>query len=210
MPNNEKHLKTPLERIQSISKELKLAGVNQKKEKRKSSVIWDSDDEESDADSLGANKNYAIKEEGDDKYIHLDDDVNEVENDDENSEEINDISENIKDEKEGDSNESEESNDSDNNNENAEKSDVDESNNNEIDNTNNNDNDTLNNKDRSNKDFSSYSNSKVKDDKEQNNEEGEGHVDDPDAAGGKKARERVRGRIRPRRGLCRHPLRAGT
>ena len=167
-----KHLKTPLERIQSISKELKLAGVNQKKEKRKSSVIWDSDDEESDADSLGANKNYAIKEEGDDKYIHLDDDVNEVENDDENSDEINDISENIKDEKEGDSNESEESNDSDNNNENAEKSDVDESNNNEIDNTNNNDNDTLNNKDRSNKDFSSYSNSKVKDDKERSNEDG--------------------------------------
>ena len=170
-----KHLKTPLERIQSISKELKLAGVNQKKEKRKSSVIWDSDDEESDADSLGANKNYAIKEEGDGKYINLDDDANELENNSEIDDEIDDISENIEDEKESDSNESEESND--NEKENVEKNDVDESNTNEIDNTNNNDNnDTLNNKDRAIKDFSSYSNSKVKDDKEQSNEE-EGEYD---------------------------------
>ena len=81
--NLKKHLKTPLERIQSISKELKLAqnynqNYNQKKTQntRKKSVIWDSDEEESDADSLGANKNYAIKEEGEDKYINLEDNEN--------------------------------------------------------------------------------------------------------------------------------------
>ena len=85
-----KHLKTPLERIQSISKELKLAEKQnnaQKNKKRKKSIIWDSDDEESDADSLGANKNYAIKEEGEDNYINLDDDENEsdIDNINENS-----------------------------------------------------------------------------------------------------------------------------
>ena len=81
----DKHLKTPLERIQSISKELKLAEKQnnvQKNKKRKKSIIWDSDDEESDADSLGANKNYAIKEEGEDNYINLDDDENENDIDD--------------------------------------------------------------------------------------------------------------------------------
>ena len=76
-----KHLKTPLERIQSISKELKLAEKQKeipKHKPRKQSIIWD-DDEESDMDSLGANKNYVIKEEGEDKYICLDDkDNNEI------------------------------------------------------------------------------------------------------------------------------------
>ena len=74
-----KHLKTPLERIQSISKELKLAEKQKDThivKARKQSIIWDSDDEESDMDSLGANKNYAIKEEGEDKYICLDDKEN--------------------------------------------------------------------------------------------------------------------------------------
>ena len=78
-----KHLKTPLERIQSISKELKLAETQnkvQKTKKRKTSIIWDSDEEDSDADSLGANKNYAIKEEGEDKYINLEDNENDIDN----------------------------------------------------------------------------------------------------------------------------------
>ena len=103
-----KHLKTPLERIQSISKELKLA-VNQnqnnaqKKKDRKMSLIWDSDDEESDVDSLGANKNFEIKEEGEDNYINLED--NEKENNNDNNNENNnkksdDISEDIDDENE--------------------------------------------------------------------------------------------------------------
>ena len=92
-----KHLKTPLERIQSISKELKLA-ENAEKQKnttknrpRKSSIIWDSREEESNSDSLGANKNYAIKEEGEDKYICLDDNENnEIDDDNENMNNEND------------------------------------------------------------------------------------------------------------------------
>ena len=61
--------------------------------KRKSSIIWD-DDEESDSDSLGANKNYAIKEEGEDTYINLDD----------NESSIEEVSENMNDENEDNSN----------------------------------------------------------------------------------------------------------
>ena len=86
-----KHLKTPLERIQSISKELKLAEKAEKQKNtpktkaRKGSIIWDSEEEDSDVDSLGANKNYAIKEEGEDKYINLDDnEENEIDDDTEN------------------------------------------------------------------------------------------------------------------------------
>ena len=85
-----KNLQTSLERIQSISKEIKLAEKQnnaQKNKKRKMSIIWDSDEEESDADSLGANKNYAIKEEGNGKYIYLDDNENNI---DEISENLND------------------------------------------------------------------------------------------------------------------------
>ena len=82
-----KHLKTPLERIQSISKELKLAEKQKDThivKARKQSIIW-GDDEESDMDSLGANKNYAIKEEGEDKYILLDDKENNEINDSNNN-----------------------------------------------------------------------------------------------------------------------------
>lgn len=89
-------LKTSLERIQSISKEIKLVEKQnnaQKNRKRKSSIIWD-DDEESDSDSLGANKNYAIKEEGEDTYINLDD----------NESSIEEVSENMNDENEDNSN----------------------------------------------------------------------------------------------------------
>ena len=168
-----KHLKTPLERISSISKELKLAEANQNdniqknNKKRKLSMIWDSDEEESDADSLGANKNYAIKEEGDDKYINLDDEENEAENDDQKSNEINDIEE-----KEENSNESDNNNDSDNDNENdnddEEKNDIDDSNNNE------NEDNIINNKRKRNIDMSSNSNSNlnVKNNKDDNNEKG--------------------------------------
>lgn len=90
------YLKTSLERIQSISKEIKLAEKQnnaQKNRKRKSSIIWD-DDDESDSDSLGANRNYAIKEEGEDTYINLDDNENSIE----------EVSENINDENEENSN----------------------------------------------------------------------------------------------------------
>ena len=90
------YLKTSLERIQSISKEIKLVEKQnnaQKNRKRKSSIIWD-DDEESDSDSLGANKNYAIKEEGEDTYINLDD----------NESSIEEVSENMNDENEDNSN----------------------------------------------------------------------------------------------------------
>ena len=90
-----KYLKTSLERIQSISKEIKLAEKQnnaQKNRKRKSS-IWD-DNEESDSDSLGANKNYAIKEEGEDTYINLED----------NESSIEEVNENMNDENEDNSN----------------------------------------------------------------------------------------------------------
>jgi hypothetical protein len=90
------YLKTSLERIQSISKEIKLAEKQnnaQKKGKRKSSIIWD-DGDESDSDTLGANKNYAIKEEGEDTYINLED----------NESNIEEVSENINDENDDNSN----------------------------------------------------------------------------------------------------------
>lgn len=90
------YLKTSLERIQSISKEIKLAEKQnnaQKNRNRKSSIIWDEEDE-SDSDSLGANKNYAIKEEGEDTYIKLDD----------NESNIEEVSENLNDENEDNSN----------------------------------------------------------------------------------------------------------
>jgi len=90
------YLKTSLERIQSISKEIKLAEKQnnaQKNRNRKSSIIWDEEDE-SDSDSLGANKNYAIKEEGEDTYIKLDD----------NESNIEEVSESLNDENEDNSN----------------------------------------------------------------------------------------------------------
>ena len=79
---------------------------NIKKKKRRTSMVWDDDDDESD-DSLGANKNYVIKEEG--KNIHLDDnnDFNEEEEensieeeDEENSSYYDENKEVIKEEKE--------------------------------------------------------------------------------------------------------------
>ena len=119
--NLKKHLKTPLERIQSISKELKLAQSDEQKIKansRKKSVIWDSD-EDSDADSLGANKNYAIKEEGEDKYINLDDKESE-----ENSQNINEENSNSNDnnKEESESENDEKNNIDENNNDNEENS----------------------------------------------------------------------------------------
>ena len=152
-----KHLKTPLERISSISKELKLAekqNDEQKKKERKFSKIWDSDDEESDVDSLGANKNFIIKEEGEgeDKFINLDDNEKEIEN------EMDDISDNIDDNNEINSNENE------NEDNNEENNSIDENNdeNNNIEFVDENLMENSNEKGKLNKDFSSNSNSKIK------------------------------------------------
>ena len=60
-----------------------------KKEKRKTSNVWD-DDDDLDEDSLGANKNYVIKEEG--ENINLDDDFNEEEEEENSAEEDDDNS----------------------------------------------------------------------------------------------------------------------
>ena len=154
-----KHLKTPLERISSISKELKLAekqNDEQKKKERKFSKIWDSDDEESDADSLGANKNFIIKEEGEgeDRFINLDDNEKEIEN------EMEEISDNLDDENENNS-ENENYIDNDNNEENNS---IDENNNIEF--VDDNLIDNSNEKGKINKDFSSNSNSKTKNNNE--------------------------------------------
>ena len=61
-----------------------------KKEKRKTSNVWDDDDDDLDEDSLGANKNYVIKEEG--ENINLDDDFNEEEEEENSAEEDDDNS----------------------------------------------------------------------------------------------------------------------
>ena len=114
------NLKMSLEKIRNFSKKIKFAenkrNINNKKAIKKTSLIWDSDNESS-SDYLGANKNYTIKEEENcDKYIKLSDEENENDSSEsfnnENSE--NDSKNSINDKNNSSKNNSQNDNNSDN------------------------------------------------------------------------------------------------
>jgi hypothetical protein len=87
-----------LERIQTIREGIKKAEkqnkkLEKKKKKRRLSMVWGVEEDE-DEESLGANKNFIIKEEGEEKYTKLDDDKEEEEEEEEENDEEKEKEEN--------------------------------------------------------------------------------------------------------------------